>query len=162
MKHFLIFAFILVCGLSVGCTQKRTGTPVRTLENDPAIKAIRESSRQIHDSLLVLKEKEHAHKTPKISHPEPTDPVLLMPITMKSWNGPAKAALEYIGMLTGYSTTSMGQKLAVEPMVSLNVIQTPAHLILQDIGIQIGDRAGILVKESSREITLVYRASSGN
>lgn len=151
--QILIMACALF-GAEMGCT-KHVRVPAPAFEDDPAVKAIHESSSQIRESLLVLREKEQAYESPQV-HPTPSDQQLLMPITLKAWNGPAKKALDYIGMLVGYKITTQGRPPAIEPLVSINSIQKPAHLILQDIGTQIGDSAGIQVKESTKEIVLVF------
>ena len=135
-------------------TKKPQPQPV-TLERDPAIVALKESAASINDALLVLKEKENAKESIAVP-PTPSDPKLLTEITMRAWNGPAKKAVEYVGLLTGYRVSTQGTPPAIEPMVSINAIQVPAHRVLQDIGIQVGPGAGIQVRESVREITLVY------
>jgi hypothetical protein len=135
-------------------TKQPAPKPV-TLEQDPAVRALKDSASRINEALLVLKEKENA-KAEVFMAPEPNDPKLKTEITMRAWNGPAKKAVEYIGLLTGYRVATHGTPPAVEPLVALNVVQVPAHRVLQNIGIQIGDTAGIQVRESIREITLVY------
>jgi hypothetical protein len=117
--------------------------------------ALKDSAKHINEALLVLKEKENAKNTVS-TPPTPKDPKLLTEITMRAWNGPAKKAVEFVGLLTGYRVSTQGTPPSIEPMVSLNAIQVPAHRVLQDIGIQIGSQAGIQVRESVREITLVY------
>lgn len=153
-----IKAIIVIAGVLALTACQATKQPQQqpfTLEQDPAIRAIKDSAKSINESLLVLKEKENARQTVQAA-PTPSDPSLLMDITMRAWNGPALKAVEYVGLLTGYRVSTQGTPPAIDPMVSLNVVQVPAHRVLQDIGIQIGSTAGIQVRESVREITLVY------
>ncbi len=153
LKIIILLASMLA--LTACQTTRPVVQPTPTLDGDPAIKAIKESAKSINESLIVLKEKEHARDARPVA-PEPNDPKLLTEITMRAWNGPADKALEYIGLLTGYRVTTQGNKPALIPLVSINTVQTPAHKVLQDIGIQIGDKAGISVREVNREITLIY------
>lgn len=153
IKTFIVIAGVLV--LTACQATKQPQQQPLTLEQDPAVRSLKESAKSINESLLVLKEKENAKQTVAMA-PEPSDSALLTEITMRAWNGPAKKAIEYVGLLTGYRVTTQGTPPAIDPMVSLNVVQTPAHRVLQDIGIQIGSTAGIQVRESVREITLVY------
>lgn len=153
VKSILVIAGVLA--LTACQATKQPQQQPLTLEKDPAVLAIQDSAKRINESLLVLKEKENAKQTIRTA-PEPTDPSLLMEITMRAWNGPALKAVEYVGLLTGYRVTTQGTPPHIDPMVSVNVVQVPAHRVLQDIGIQIGSTAGIQVREGAREITLVY------
>lgn len=152
-KTMIVIAGVLA--LAACQTTKKPDPQPMTLAQDPAIVALKDSAKHINEALLVLKEKENA-KTSVSMPPAPKDPKLLTEITMRAWNGPAIKAVEYVGLLTGYRVTTQGAAPALEPLVSLNAVQVPAHRVLQDIGIQIGPGAGIQVRESVREITLVY------
>lgn len=152
-KSIIVLAGVLAL-TACQTTKKPEPQPV-SLAQDPAIVSLKESAKSINEALLVLKEKESAKATVSMP-PAPKDPKLLTEITMRAWNGPAKKAVEYVGLLTGYKVTTQGAPPAIEPMVSLNAVQVPAHRILQDIGTQIGPGAGIQVRESVREITLVF------
>lgn len=156
MKRNTIFVVLLAIVLiSTACAPKRTRPTDMSMGKDPAITALSGSITQIDDALKVLKNKQNIRESTLVTQ-TPTDPRLTTPITMRAWNGPAKKALDFVGMLIGYSVITTGKTPAIEPLVSLNAAQVPAAQLLQDIGIQIGSSAGIQVDEPSATITLVY------
>jgi hypothetical protein len=69
-------------------------------------------------------------------------PQLQMPVTW-DWSGPADQAVAALAGRIGYAFHQAGDRPVIPIIVSVHAAETPAVLVLRDIGLQAGARARI-------------------
>lgn len=138
------------CGLM---PEKETGTH---LERDPAVLALQKSADQVARSFERMAAIEQGNAAPPLM-PKPTSQDLYTPINLPSWTGPMEKAAEAVAHQIGYRVTVLGKPLPVEPIVTVDARQQPAHEVLRSIGLQGGKSAGLRVDTRDRSIMVIYQ-----
>ena len=72
------------------------------------------------------------------------------------WDGPIEGALRKIASTAGYHFRVEGKEPANPVNVHLKIVDRPCLVALRELGLQTGDREGIIVNEGARSITLKY------
>jgi len=76
-------------------------------------------------------------------------------VTMK-WSGDIEKVVESVAKLTGFKYRTIGQAPLQKTFVNINVIDKPAFEVLEDIGMQAGEYAGVVVNNQRKEIHVNY------
>lgn len=125
-------------------------------QDEPAMDAIAKAAGDIHRDLGQLAALQQAQaKRPELPRlPAPTG-AMSTEITLK-WSGPLAPAAEAVARLVGYRFRLVGVEPVPPPTVNLDVVRRPALTVLENIGWQGGERAGVVVNERERSIEVVY------
>ncbi len=145
--------YMLLAALTLlaGCATKDVGIVAdQTILGD-----IQRTGDAIHRDLSVLSALQQTRAPRVRQYQPPANGPLARPITMK-WAGPMLPAVEAIAKMVGYQFRSTGKPPAHPVIVSVSAAQTSAFLVLEDIGWQAGQRAGIHIDDAAREIRVVF------
>jgi hypothetical protein len=127
-----------------GCTPE---VIVKEREDTPLMNAIAKSAQEIHKDLLQLsriKQLGQHHANFEYRKPPASGP-LANKMTLK-WVGRPQEAVATVSMLMGFrSPQIVGRVPANQPSITIDAVNKPAHEILEDIGLQMGDSAGLSI-----------------
>jgi len=128
---------------------------------DPALKALAQAADSVSSDLNQYRQLEHARSSREGTEPEaydtPEQGPLAEPVTL-NWQGPVYEITQTVAQLIGYDFRSTGKPPTQPLMVQVNVTNKPAYQVLEDIGWQVGERAGVLVSDSHERVKLVYES----
>ncbi len=155
-RNRLVLPLIIsATALVAGCSQ----VPVKEVvtEESAVTVAISKSAENIHKDLLQLVQlKElsphnfHTRKTP-VAGP------LSRKMTLK-WVGTPEEAVKTISALIAFNSPKIvGKQPANVQSVIIDAVNKPAAEILEDIGLQMGNRAGLAIGEN--QISIVYEGA---
>ena len=74
------------------------------------------------------------------------------------WEGPVMPVVQKMGQLIGYSVRQIGVEPSQMVSVNLDMHAQSVYSVLQAIGLQCADTAGVLVNPAKREIDVVWGA----
>lgn len=151
-KYIFPISAMLLLSLN-GCTQKQV-IPVAN-DDTPLIKQISTSAGEIHRELLQLNKLKEMNPHVYQAKATPSDGPLTRKITLK-WVGHPEEAVKTISTLVAFSTPKIiGNPPPNMKSVSINAVEKPAFEVLEDIGMQMGDSAGISIGDS--QIAVIYQ-----
>lgn len=154
MKNSKVYLIFLPLALALSACTKTV-----QIDNTPApvIESIAKSTQEIHTDLQQLLALKQLSPHPYQSVPTPTEGPLSKRITLK-WVGSPDEAVKALSTLVGYQTPKVvGKKPANTANVSINAVDRPAAEVLEDIGLQMGDKAGVSI--GSDQITIIYEGA---
>ncbi|TAL63638.1 MAG: type IV secretion protein DotD [Burkholderiaceae bacterium] len=154
MKTSSIVLSGVICILS-GCA---TPPPPKPPASDAAQLQLAAAADDVRRSLKQLAEAEQfdkLHATPGTPDLGPALTGLNQTVSMP-WNGPIEPILERIAALGGYTVMYVGKRPTLPILVSLGPSPTRAAALLQDVGLQAGDRANVVVDPATKRVGVIY------
>jgi hypothetical protein len=131
-------------------------------ETDPAIVELSRAADSIHQDLNLLsrirQEESGVHEQVKAYKTPPANSRISKPITL-SWSGPLEPAVEVIAQKVGYNFRVIGSAPSQPVLINLSAIDKPAFEILEDMGWQAGDKAGVVLNQEQKELQVIYLGS---
>ncbi|QQR69314.1 MAG: DotD/TraH family lipoprotein [Alphaproteobacteria bacterium] len=85
---------------------------------------------------------------------------MLQPVTL-TWTGPVEQVAQQLAEKAGYTFDKTGAPPPVPITVALDVFERPIIQVLQDIGLQIGRRAEMVVDGQTRRVEIRYAPVEG-
>lgn len=146
------FAMVLPILLSACATPQ---TKASLGHQDPAIAALDKTASQVAHQLQLLNATKHSPKHAHI-YPIPHQGPMAQHITL-TWAGPIRPAVKSVAQLVGYHFKVAGRAPASDIIVNVHATAKPAFAVLQNLGWQAGDGAGIVVRPGRKLIMLVYQ-----
>lgn len=147
---------IIVLSLLSGCADMQKNTQeANEFDSAPITRQIAASANEIHNDLTQLNKLKEAN--PHVLHTKstPKSGPLAKKITLK-WVGHPEEIVKTISTLIGFSAPKIvGRQPANFKSVSINVIGRPAFEVIEDVGLQMGDQAGIVIGDS--QLSVVYQ-----
>lgn len=148
--------------LLVGCARQHPVAVATPTEPDPLAEALARSARNIERlwgqlaRLSPSPGSTAATASPAPRPAAPRNPVLQKRISLQ-WTGELRALVRHLAALIQYSFHERGARPALPIHTSLHVADTSVADILQEAGLQAGQRAGVRVHGgASRRLELVY------
>jgi cold shock CspA family protein len=149
-------AAVLSVSLLAGCATTNDDSFV-VHDNNLVLSKISESADQIKADLHVLaKVEQYNNAVPFEQFKEPTKGPLAKKITIK-WNGPATPVAKMIAKMIGYGFRESGTPDVNIHPVDIDSKGVSAFKVLEDIGLSMGNKAGLLVNEKLKLIQIVHR-----
>lgn len=139
-------------GLLVMLAGCATPAPAPT---DPALIELDTQAAHVRRTLDQLSATFEAGVPPTEIYPIPTTGTLAKPISMV-WYGSMRKAVRSIAELVGYGFQVEGTPPPSTILVGVNAHEEPAFAVLQNIGLQAGKHAGVVVRPKQRLIAVVY------
>lgn len=154
-KHIGMTTALLASAIATGCATQQN-EPVVVHDNSLVLNKISTAADDIHRNLSVLAQVEQYNNAEKVDvYSAPTDGQLVKEVTMK-WNGEATIAVKMIAKMIGYDYRQNGHAPVTPPMIAIDANNRKAFEVLNDIGIQTGNRMGILINDKMKLIQVVY------
>ena len=126
-----------------------------TQQTDPAVAELDNQAQHVRRTMDQLAATWQSSAAKPEIYPIPTSGALAKPISMV-WYGSLEKAVRSVAVLSGYGFQIEGRPPASTILVGVNAHQEPAFEVLQDIGLQAGTHAGVVVRPSQHLIAVVY------
>lgn len=149
-KLVLILLAVLICA---GCAGKKNLPPT-----DPTIASLNDAAQEIQrelQTLSMIKQTESGITDRVKPYSTPNEGVLSKRISLE-WSGPLDTAVAAVADLVGYKYKVIGTPPAIQPLVSVMIDNRPAFEALETLGWKAGEKAGVVVKQATKEIQLIY------
>jgi len=155
-------AALLAVGLLAGCATTERPAP-RPEAADPILTQLAEASTRAAKALEGLSRVEQK-RTPVTK--ASVDPATLpedvkKPITLV-WTGSAFEALKQVAFTIGYGVAEYGAKPTSPLIVSVNANGVAAYEVIQDIQMQLGNRAQLVPNVAEKRLKVFYSGSEAN
>lgn len=151
-------AFIIPVVLLAGCTT--FGGPdskeVKPTSASAIDQSIADAARDAADALKSMAEVERSRAGVSAGTGKGALPSELQRTTNVSWIGPAAALLGELAGKLGYEFKSYGKDVPALSIVSIERKQMQIADILKEVGVQLGDRAKVVVNPSRKLIEIHY------
>ena len=156
MNKRLSISIIVLSLLSSGCAEMQKNLQeTNTFDSAPITKQISASAVDIHNDLIQLNKLKEMNPHVMTAKATPKDGPLAKKITLK-WVGGPEEITKTLSTLIGFSAPKIiGRPPANLKSVSLNVIARPAFEVIEDIGLQMGEQAGIVIGD--KQLSVVYQ-----
>lgn len=160
-----IAALLAVSTVLGGCSTNQT-KEIEPLDTNKVMSAfsqdllviaqdIRSANKQTN-LLLLEKHKMTTAQSPKELAKRDIPKGLDKKITI-NWPGEPEKLVSLIAQLIGYTYLPAEGKKPITPMtVSINVIEAQAYHVLRDVGIQMGDKAMLVIDPSNQTLQISY------
>jgi hypothetical protein len=150
----------VLAAISCGCAKPN---PVQDLPgNDPAIVELSRAAESIHRDLNLLsrirQEESGVHKQVK-AYKAPGPSSNLSETMTLSWSGPLEPAVELIAQKIGYNFRAIGSAPHSPIIINISAIEKSVFEILEDMGWQAGDKAGVVLNQEKEELQIIYLGS---
>jgi len=156
-----VMATSTVLAAMSGCAKPPQAVPGPP-ETDPAIVELSRAADSIHKDLNLLsrirQEESGVHEQVKAYKTPPANSRISEPITL-SWSGPLEPAVEVVARKVGYNFRVIGSAPSQPVLVNLRATDKPAFEILEDMGWQAGDKAGVVLNQEQKELQIIYLGS---
>lgn len=149
---------LAILGLALnGCAPKRIPTAAELSSPGEVIeKRISESAALVHHDLQQLQRIRLAGVSSAPHYKMPKSGPLAQKITIKFTGEPHKV-VDTIAKLIGYDYRTIGKRPTPPKIVSVDVVGEPALKVLEDIALQLGEKAGVGVEPGKRLLTVDYQ-----
>lgn len=155
-KTWALRGVALCAVLLGGCA---TPPPVSTPPVDPILKSLSESAKKVAAAQMDLS-RMVAAKNPAMVPLGPPKGVVLPPELMKPvylhWNGPIEPAVRSLAMLVNYRVKTVGVAPGVPVLVNIDTDKMSIYDLIQEIGLQAGDAAGVILNPAEKTMTVVW------
>jgi len=136
-----------------GCTE----VVVKEKEDLSVSQSIITSANEIHRDLLQLNKLKELNPHPFQPRSTPTVGPLSKKMTLK-WIGTPEEAVKTISTLISFAPPrTIGKQPANGQAVMINAVDKPASEILEDIGMQMGSKAGLSIGKN--QISIIYEGA---
>lgn len=142
----------------VSCASSHHVMPTKPIVPDPVLTSINEAAQAIHGDLrqLALMKQQGSKSLQHLSAPAiPQSGPLSKRITMR-WAGPLESATNRLAGMIGYHFQVAGHKPVQPILITVDAKEKTAFEVLEDIGWQAGERAGVSVNQMDRLIKVIY------
>lgn len=159
LKKYKSLALAMTTGATMmalyGCAETKQTT--QAAPSDPALVVVADAAKAMTEQLKILSaiEQQSRGGYPVLEVAPSTGP-LADRITLK-WSGEPEKILTNIAIKSGYEMRIVGRRPVSPPIVTLDARNRKIFDVLQDIGLQLGERHGVQVNDDNQTITLVYR-----
>lgn len=157
-KYFMrYFRVLCVTAVVTGCTAHQATTQrAKGAPDDPVVMRLEEAATAIHTDLQRLVSiKSEPRSAATRGRATPIAGSLAQVISFR-WAGPIGPAVKALSEKCGLTFDEKGRGPAQPLVVNVNAHERPLFEILEDIGIQAGNRAELRVVESSSLVELIY------
>ena len=138
-----------------GCAE--TKQTIQAAPSDPALVTVADAARSMAEQLKILSAIEQQSRGAyPVLEASPTTGPLAERVTIV-WSGEPEKVLTNIAIKTGYEMRIVGRRPVTPPIVTIEARNRKIFDVLQDIGLQLGERHGVQVDDNNETITLVYR-----
>ncbi|MBI1273817.1 MAG: DotD/TraH family lipoprotein [Alphaproteobacteria bacterium] len=153
------YAFLLALAmLLAACAQETTLTPV-VAENDPVTVRLAKAAEKAANALDDIAAVESNRSPAVVVQDFSGAPDNLQQPTTITWHGPVEQIVETLASRAGYRFNLAGKAPPVPVVVTLNVFEKPLIKVLQDIGMQLGQRADLAVDAERGLVEVQYAAA---
>jgi hypothetical protein len=114
------------------------------------------SASLVHEDLMLLNNLRQANSVYPVEHLAIPKGELGQKMSL-SWSGPAHEPVKMIAKTLGWEYRVVGRRPADPLFVHIRAVNQPVFSVIEDIGTQMGTRAGIELNEVERLIVVDYR-----
>lgn len=159
-KSWALGGAALCAVLLGGCA---TPPPPAPPEPDAILKSLSESAQKVAAAQNDLA-RMAAAKNPAMIPQGPPKGVTLPAELLKSvyfhWNGPIEPAVRSLAMLVNYRVNIVGVAPGVPVLVNIDTDKMSVYDLIQNMGLQAGDAAGVILNPTEKTMTIVWGNSS--
>lgn len=144
-----------------GCATQPEVAPKAQIAPDPVYRDLQVSAQRIADAQSDLARMSSAQHPAMVPLGPPMG-VALPPEMSRQiylrWNGDVAPVVKSLARMVGYSYKQVGSPPANPVIVNIDTSSMSVFDVVQEIGMQCGDRAGVLVDPIKRQFVVVWAA----
>ncbi|NBX74632.1 MAG: hypothetical protein EBQ89_10105 [Alphaproteobacteria bacterium] len=145
-----------MAGLSA-CGSTETTQPL-VAENDPVMVRLADAADKATKALNDIASIQRLQDLP-VAAPDlrAAPPILQQPLTL-TWDGPVETIVAMLAERAGYRFITSGRAPPMPITISLDVYDKPLVYVLYDIGLQLGQRAELIIDGQRQHMEVRYAA----
>lgn len=155
-KSWALYGAALCVVSLAGCASAPPALPQKP---DAILKSLSESAQKIVFAQNDLARMAAAQKPAMIPLGPPSGvqlpQVLLQPVYLH-WNGPLEPAVQSLALLIGYQIRTVGVAPGDPVLVNIDTDRESVYDLVQEIGLQAGDAAGVILNPTEKTMTIVW------
>ena len=128
---------------------------------DPAALRLTEAALRAEAALAALAQARTAENPAQAQPPPHLVPAALLEDVTIDWIGPLPPLAARLAEAAGFAFIETGARPPVPPIVQITAEAAPVILVLRDAGLQVADRALLVVDARARQVRLEWKPHRG-